>query len=284
MSPTRTFKLEINPGILPFTKEKMKGYSGIQLSNGTWFNTKARVPGSQMVQVEYLRNFEKYIKDAIIVESRRLIQFWYTNINKYFNRRAYGMYYYRGNKGGLLSATRRFRGRYSNKQQYRRREHTGQLKRALVLKEHNLTSATLYVKPCYAKSGHPVDYVNILMNGATARPKPYIPVLDKRINIPGKYWRGISRSYWATWQAVFDKQVNAANTRLNRKIEQYVIDKKIMERKDMRKARQSSKITKEIVNIREKEASRPAPKSAKFQPSAFGTKRYNDLLKKFTPK
>ena len=281
VASTRTFILTVNEGILPISRQKKPGFNAIQRRDGTYFNTKARIVGSQMVQMEYMTNFDKFINDAITTEARHLQQFWYNNVNKYFNRRAFGMYYYHSNTA-LLFSIRRFRGKYSNRKQFKRREHTGQLKRALTIRNKNTYGCELYVRPCYAKTGVPVDYVNILMNGARPQPKPYIPTLDRRVSIKGKYWGGISRSYWATWQSVFEKQVRAANTRLNHKIEQYVVSQGIMERKDMRRAAAVSPLKKEISKTRETQTSRPS-RQVSYQASKFTSKRYTDILRKFTP-
>jgi len=279
MPNKRSFTLSVDPSIIPITREKKKGYNAIQLNNGMYFNTRAQLTGSQIVQLTYLQNIEKFIKDQINVESRKLQQFWYQNVNKYFNRRAYGMFYYRGNRSGLLGSTRRFRGKYSNRQQYRRREHTGQLKRALTIRSKNLYGCELYVRPCYAKSGKPVDYVNILINGAGPKPKPYIPRLDKRINIPGKMWRGISRSYWAIWQSVFEKQVNQANIRLNTKIENYLIANKILERKDIKRVSAGARKTKDITLLNQTQL--PRPKQKQLQTSSYVSSKWQNIFKKF---
>jgi hypothetical protein len=278
--PTRTFVIQLNESIVPFTKYKKKGFNGFQLSNGLWFNTRARITGSQIVQMEHARNLERMINELINGEARKLQNFWFTHVNKYFNRRSLGMHYYRGSRSGLIASTRSFRGRYTRRQQFKRREHTGQLRRALIIKNKSLFGCELFVRPCYAKTGSPVDYVNILMRGARAKPKPYIPILDKRINIPGRYWRGISSSYWAIWQAVFEKQVKAANTRINQRIEQYVISNKIIEKTDIRRARDVSPLQKKVTTIRKEAAIRPTT-STYIKSSPFNNPRWKNIFKRF---
>ena len=287
MANKRTFLLQVNEGLLPLTKQKMRGYNGFQLSNGMWFNTRARVEGSQIVQIEYMRNFNKYINDIITSEARRLQQFWNQNVNKYFNRRAFGMFYYNVGNTHRLNIHKKFnrKGQFLRyKQQYGRREHTGQLKRALIIKNQSLEGCELYVRPCYAKSGTPIDYVNVLVQGARPGPNPYIPSLDKRINIPGKYWNGISRNYWATWQSAFEKQVRDANTRMNLRIEQYLLDKGHMEQRDRGRALRVSPLKKDITKVREKVAARPSKTYAGRGKSAYVESKWKDIYKKFTPK
>lgn len=283
---TRTFYLSVNPWITPITRQKIKGYNGLQLNDGSWFNISARIPGSQIVQIEYLRNYEKFVNDLLIGEARRLQQFWYQNVNKYFNRRAFGMYYYRGGRGGFLGASRRFRKKYTNRSQYRKREHTGQLKRALIVKSKSNSMVELYVRPCYAKTGRPVDYVNILIRGATPKTNPYIPVLDKRVNKPGSYWHGISPAYWAMWQAVFEKQITNANNRINNRIREYIISKKIMEARDMGRAARVSKVKKDITTLSEEVRSRPQTKpivkSSGFLNDKFMNNKFKNTFGKFS--
>lgn len=278
--PTRSFFISINESLSPFTKEKRKGFTSFQMGNGLWFNTKARLEQSQAVQLEVAKAVEKYINDLIVAESRKLQQFWYNNTPKYFNRRSLGMYYYRGNRGGLISSARRFRGKYKNKQQYPRRQSSGQLRRALVVKNKNQYGCELYVTPCISRNGKPVDYVTILMNGAPSGPNPYIPILDKRIRIPGKFWRGIPKAYWAMWQAVFEKQVNEANKRINAKVEQYLLKIKVIEKQDIRRALTGVKKEKTITEIRREQASRPLVTNFKTDVD----KKFRNALRKFQPR
>lgn len=284
MTNTRTFYLEVDESLIPLTKSKRKGFNSIQMSNGMFFNTKARLSGSQTIQFSYAVEAQKFIMEAIKAEIRSLQRFWYTMSPRYFNRRTHGMYYYgttqTARPHGFLRSTASFRKEFTHrKPQFKGRQRTGQLRRALIPKEVNINGAILYVRPCYASTGHSIDYVNILITGASAKwGTPYNPLLDRRVKSPHGIWRGISPRYWAMWQAVFQKRVRESNARLNVKIEKYLIANKIMEKRDIKRVSAASSKQKDIKRIQEEGITRKT-KTTTFKPGYNKSRNYDYDLK-----
>ena len=268
---TRVFYLFVDESLVPFTKSPRKGYTSIQLSNGTFFNTRSRLAGSQLVQYSYAAESERFINEALQVEIKNLQQFWYTNIPRYFNRRSFGRYF----PNQMLRSTHSFRKEFTNRPQYRGRGRTGQLRRALIPKNTTLYGTQLYVRPCYAATGHNVDYVNILLKGALPRwGHPYVPSLDRRIKRDKGLWRGITNRYWAEWQVVFERKLNECNIRLNAKIEKYMLENKILQRQDIKRVSAASSKQKNITNIQEQTTTRKSRTTV--YKSGYNTTRSNE--------
>jgi hypothetical protein len=294
---TRSFYLVVSEDLVPFTQEKRKGFNSFKMQNGMWFNTKARIPASQALQLDYANMVSLKIKELIVAEARKLQHDWYIGVPEYFNRRAYGMYF---RKSGYAKNARpkkfarqsgRFRRRNKafrphqmsgpfigdekylyrtkgkaiekkytqNRRQFPGRMHTGQLRRSLSVTDITADGCLLFVKPCYSSTGGKIDYVNVLMHGARVRSgHPYIPELDRRIKMRNQKWRGIKQSYWLRWQAYFQLKVEATNARLHKRVMDMIAKMGILQQSDLAKVRSGSKKEK---NITKDEATRKSRKS-----------------------
>ena len=282
---TRSFYLIVSEDLLPFSQEPKKGFNSFKMMDGTYFNTRARLPTSMALRKEYAEQINLKIKDLVMSEARKLQQDWYKGVPQYFNRRSYGMYF---RKGGYPSnrrpkrtkGNRRFRrgnkkphnmnsgpfigdakylwdtqgrsieAKYTaNRRQFPGRNSTGQLRRALAVTDLSSMGCLLFVKPCHAATGRRVDYVAILMRGAGAKANPYVPEIDRRVKVKGGRWRGIKQSYWLRWQHYFMKKVDKANERLHNRIIQMLTQMKVLEQQDLARLHRGSKIKKNISDV-----------------------------------
>lgn len=273
----------------PKVSDRYHRYTSIQLKDGRWFNTTARKDATQAIYFSYARLIDKTIKEMVQAEARKLQNYWHAKVPQYFNRRSYGMFFskkgygrrtykYKRQSRSVRSVKGVYTGKfkngpfitgphddflyrtrgspipkkYTNRQQFAGRHRTGQLRRALEVKNLSVSGCTLHVKPCYASTGRRVDYVKILMYGASGRyGHPYVPEFDRRIKARNGYWRGISDMYWKRWQLDFQKKVREANVRLHNRISEYLVKMKVLEKRDINRVYRRSKAQKDI-NIEQK--------------------------------
>lgn len=294
---TRSFFLDVPDDMVPFTKSPRKGFNTFKMSDGTFFNTRARIPAVQAAQYAHAELVSQKIKELVNSEAKRLQRDWYQGVPKFFNRRAFGMYFSKKDypRGRRVQKYKRQTGRFrrvkgriprtmdgpfitgkddnylkrtegsaieekytKGRRQFPGRARTGQLRRALMITDLTVGGCTLFVRPCYAETGKSVDYVNVLMRGAKPKPgHPYIPELDRRISINGRIWRGIKQSYWLTWQRYFSRKVKEANDRIFAKVSIMLTEMRILEQRDLGLIRRGSK---KHLNITQIEAERKSRK------------------------
>lgn len=301
-TPTRQFFLEVPDELIPVSKDPKKGFTSFKTSDGLFFNTRARLPASKVLQYEMAEMTSLKIKELIAAEARKLQEDWKRGVPRYFNRRAYGMYF---RKKGYFRRTSplKFRGRKLNRrgtshdmnsgpftgpayylyktrgraieakyttgrQQFPGRTSTGQLRRALLVTDVTIGGCTLIVRPCYAATGNKIDYVNILMNGARRHSAPYVPAIDRRIKTQAGTWKGIRQSYWLNWQKVFIEKVNIANKRLRTRIEELLIRLKVIERSDLRVIFSGARKTKKLTALETEAKSRRSTKGLPIVPGS----------------
>lgn len=303
--PTREFRLIVDPVLLPFADAPRKGYSSFQVSGGKWFNTRARLPATKSLQLQYAKAIDKHIKDLVQAEARKLQNFWRSKIPQFFNRRSYGMFFSKKNypertykykrqtkgtkpvKVSYERSMKKFSGpyirgdylwktrgspiekKYTNRQQFSGRTRTGQLRRALEPKNVTVAGCKLVVKPCYASTGKRVDYVNVLMTGAHAQwGRPYVPEMDRRIKAKSGRWGGISPMYWRRWQFEFQKQVEISNQRLHNRILEYLTKMKVYNKADAGRIYRGSRRDKEITKENARRKSRKGTAGGTYVPNS----------------
>lgn len=182
-----------------------------------------------------------YITKLVEKEAQRLMKFWYDNVNMYFNRRAYGVSHH---AGAYRNKRRQQLGRVKTAYIANSRQHTGQLRKAITLRKVNIYGAELYVRHVYAKTNN-VDYVDILMRGASRKRGAYIPSFDLRIK--RGIWGGIPSVYWLAWQTRFQKEIKNSEMKLQRQIESFIEKRKVLNTKQIRAAR-NNRYNKEFIN------------------------------------
>jgi len=251
-SNTRIFNLVVNPSIFHSKPSTNKGINSLQISKGTYFymSKNYRIDNARQAQINVANKMARDIQALILVEVKYLQKFWYNTVNKYFNRRvaAYSAWI-----NGSWVGYNRLKHRKphpSNKPSSKyntTRQHTGQLRRSLKQGSVTPFGAMLYVARVYAKTNNR-DYVEILIRGAKAGPRAYVPKLDFRVK-HGK-WKGIPKTRWAAWQRVFVLEIRKAEQRLNKKIDAYILNMGILNKSELAAVRAgrtgSPKYTKEI--------------------------------------
>lgn len=250
----RTFLLMVDPSLLPFTlaKTPMRGYTqhrtktGYYVSIGTQFGrgkygkkTPEEIAMIRQAKFDALEvavaTINQHIMKEVFRESERLIQYWFTNVDQYFNRSSH-LRYYPSKIIGYKRTKHVTRPKGNEDINRRRPPHkmstkSYQLRHALHIETMNAFGSRLFVYPCYSRSkGYgTVDYVNILILGAPEKfGNHYVPSINKRIR--GGSWGGISARYWTVWWKVFNQEVQRSQDRLNKYVRQYV--KQFMRTKD----------------------------------------------------
>jgi hypothetical protein len=197
--------------------------------------------GREQDQTKFAKVIYDYILKLISREADRLIEYWRRNVNKYFNRRAYGRYFGSPNTGANISknikpfiiTSTQMKSKANKPSTHptpgKSFANTNQLASALKVMNVSVWEAQLYVGRVYAPTNG-VDYVQYLINGTSVvQGTPYIPELDKRIHVEDGKWAGITSQYWGRWQKIFEDEIRRSETRLNIEIEEYVKKMKFAE-------------------------------------------------------
>lgn len=237
----REFFLNVNPIVFHAIESKESTVNSLEISPGIFFymSKNYRLQSSKDTAGKIAATMAKYILKLVMKEAQRLISFWYNNVNMYFNRRSHGL------RKPVKPKTPQ-RGKVKTPYIANTQQHTGQLRRSLIVSKINIFGAELYAKRVHAKTNN-VDYIAILMRGASGGPRAYIPHLDLRIK--GGRWGGIPSTYWRAWQTRFDKEVMAAETRLNNDIIKYVEKMKVLSPKEIRASRNTRHNKEYISNV-----------------------------------
>ena len=237
------------PSILHNKPSSDKNINSIEVGKGIYFYSSKsyRLPQTKQAQIDFGHVMAKNIQGIMLVEAQRLQKFWFDRVNTYFNRRA--THYNNWIKGSWVGFNRSksLKPHPSNKPSamYKTtRQHTGQLRRALKIGTVTPFAIELYVAPCRAKTNG-MDYVTVLVKGANAGPRAYIPAFDLRVK--NGSWGGISQRYWSLWQAVFLAEIARSEKRINAKIEQAIEKMGVLHQKDLRAIRERSSRNKQYV-------------------------------------
>lgn len=242
IGPTRQFYLSVNPIVFYNSPSNDKSVNSVMIDRGIYFymSKSYRLESSRTTAVNIAGIMATHITQLVQKEAQRLIKFWYDTVNMYFNRRAYGL----GGRVTPYKPRMKQLGKVRTNYIANSRQHTGQLRRSLIVSNINMFGATLYAKHVHAKTNN-VDYIDILMHGAPSGPRAYNPSLDLRVK-SGR-WRGIPSAYWMIWQMRFQKEVINAERRLSLDIEKYVEQMKVLSQKQIRASR-SNRINKEFAS------------------------------------
>lgn len=245
MGPTRQFYLNVNPIVFHAIQSNDRNIASHEVSKGVYFymSKSYRLEESKVTVGKIASTMAAHIQRLVQKEAMKLVKFWQSSVNLYFNRRAYGIRYKRGPR---RIKNRQQLGKVSTPYIANSRQHTGQLRNSLIISKVNIYGAELYAKRVHAKTNN-ADYIEILMHGARAGPRAYNPSLDLRVK--GGTWRGITPKYWMNWQTRFTKELRNAEKRLSNDIEQYVEKMNILSKKEIRAARNQRHNKEFVANV-----------------------------------
>lgn len=220
----RSFILSVHANVNPFTTNPKKGWTTSKLKSGMYFNYK----GNTRFTPAQLQAINNRILQEINITSIYMIGFWKRHCNKFFSRRAQGMY---SHDARLLSAgvaknyrkdIHKHRPAYSIS-----RRNTNQLKNALRRTVPTQFGCKFYVEKCMRRG---YDYVAVLIRGTRSHNNEYIPALDKRVK-RGK-WFGITNKYWERWWRYFIRELYRQEYLMNQRIINYLVEVGVGKRSD----------------------------------------------------
>lgn len=144
--------------------------------------------------------FSSYLTRTDLMIRSKIIPYWVKNIERFFSRSYYGIYY-----------DNHFINRVDEQYERGSTVRTHQIKKSLYYQREG-EYYTLRIKRTHAWSDGQ-DYFMMLRKGSKKHDFPgYDPGRDRRVDYrPGHEWKGYTNIQWIIWDNVFREYVNGVN-------------------------------------------------------------------------